>query len=78
MSSISEQLCADVAYLLCIDMFLGYVSSGDRKYCLVMEEGIKKPPLNGGVSQVIPITRHFGKCSASSQVCVADPPDVVD
>ena len=22
-----------------------------------MEEGIKKPPLNGGISQVIPITR---------------------
>ena len=43
-----------------------------------MEEGIKKPPLNGGISQVIPITRLFNKCSASRQVCAADPPDVVD
>ena len=45
---------------------------------LVMEQGIKKPPLNGGVSQAIPITRPFNKCSASRQVCAADPPDVVD
>ena len=43
-----------------------------------MEEGIKKPPLNGGISQVIPITRLFDKCSASRQVCAADPLDVVD
>lgn len=43
-----------------------------------MEEGIKKPPLNGGISQVIPITRLFNKFSASRQVCAADPPDVVD
>ena len=43
-----------------------------------MEEGIKKPPLNGGISQAIPITRHFDKCSASRQDCAADPPDLVD
>ncbi|QNI81386.1 hypothetical protein SynRS9907_00529 [Synechococcus sp. RS9907] len=49
-----------------------------RQGCLVVGEGIKKPPLNGGISQVIPITRPFNKCSASRQVCAADPPDVVD
>ena len=77
MSQILEQSCAAVAYLLCMDMFLGYVSSADRN-CLVMEEGIKKPPLNGGISQAIPITQLFNKCSGSRQVCAADPPDVVD
>ena len=78
MSQIREQSCADVAYLLCMGMFLDHVSSADREGCLVMEEGIKKPPLNGGISQVIPITRHFNKCSGPRQVCAADPPDVVD
>ena len=77
MSQIREQSYADVAYLFCMGMPLGHVSSA-RQGCLVMEEGIKKPPLNGGISQVIPITRLFDKCSASRQVRAADPPDVVD
>ena len=41
---------------------------------LGVEQGIKKPPMNGGISQVIPITWRFHKCSASRQVCAAFPP----
>ena len=77
MSQIREQSYADVAYLFCMGMPLGLCELC-RQGCLVMEKGIKKPPLDGGISQVIPITRLFDKCSASRQVCAADPPDVVD
>jgi len=38
----------------------------------------KKPPLNGGISQVIPITWRSSKCSAFRQVCAVDPLYLVD
>jgi len=47
-------------------------------YEYVVRQGTKKPPMNGGLSQVIPITRHISNCSAFGQVCAVPPLHLVE
>jgi len=67
---------AETAGVAETDFIFGWKLS--RLGWLVVEQAIKKPPMNGGISQVIPITWRFDKCSASRQVCAVGPLDLVE